>query len=72
VRIQKDKLCGRTLKAYQVWDKPNLNNIFKSYLGYCDLEGLCNSFDYFERLWKKIYNDPTTWSSNVLYHFYIC
>ncbi len=31
-------------------DKPNLDNIFKSYLGYCDLQGLCNSFDYFERL----------------------
>ncbi len=27
-----------------------LDNIFKSYLGYHDLEGLCNSPDYFERL----------------------
>jgi hypothetical protein len=34
VRIQKGKLCGRTLKAYQIQDKPNLDNIFKSYYGY--------------------------------------
>jgi hypothetical protein len=44
------KLCGRTLKAYQIQDKPNLNNIFKSYLDYHDLERLHNSIDYFERL----------------------
>jgi hypothetical protein len=50
VRIQKWKLCGRTLKIYQVWNKPNLDNIFKSYLGYHDLEGLHNSPNYFENL----------------------
>jgi hypothetical protein len=50
VRISKEKLCGRTLKAYQVRDKPNLDNIFKSYLGYRDLGGLRNSPNYFERL----------------------
>jgi hypothetical protein len=43
------------LKVYQVWDKPNLNNIFKIYLGYHDLEGLHNSPDYFESLWKKLF-----------------
>jgi hypothetical protein len=43
VWIQKGKVCGRTLKADQVWDKPNLNDIFKSYLGYHDLEGWHNS-----------------------------
>jgi hypothetical protein len=48
--IQKGKLCGRISKAYKVRDKPKLNTLFKSYLGYCDLEGLHNSFDYFERL----------------------
>jgi hypothetical protein len=47
VWIWKGKLCGKTLKAYQLGGKPNLDNIFKSYLGYHDLEGLCNSFDYF-------------------------
>ncbi len=50
MQIRKGKLCGRTLKVYQVQDKPNVNNIFKSYLGYRDLESLCNSPDYFERL----------------------
>jgi hypothetical protein len=42
---KKKKLCGRTLKAYELQDKPNLDNIFKM-----DWEGLCNSLDYFERL----------------------
>jgi hypothetical protein len=48
--MQKGKLCGKTLKAYQIQDKPNIDNVFKSYLGYCDLGGLHNSLDYFERL----------------------
>jgi hypothetical protein len=51
----KKKLCGRTLKAYQVQNKPNLNNIFKSYLACHDLEGLCNSPNYFERLLKILF-----------------
>ncbi len=55
MQIQKGKLCGRTLKVYQVQNKPNLDNIFKSYLGYRDLEGLHNSFDYFERLQKNLF-----------------
>jgi len=55
VWIRKGKLCDRTFKVYQVQDKPTLNNIFKSYLGCCDLESLCNSFDYFERQWKKVF-----------------
>jgi hypothetical protein len=50
VWIQKGKLCGRTWKTYQIRNKSNLSNTFKSYIGYRDLEGLCNSFDYFERL----------------------
>jgi hypothetical protein len=37
----------KTLKAYQVRNKPNLDDIFKLYLGYYDLEGLHNSPDYF-------------------------
>ncbi len=44
-----------TLKAYKMRNKQNLDNIFKSYLHYRDLEGLHNSLDYFERLWKKIF-----------------
>jgi hypothetical protein len=55
VQIWKGKLCGKTLKTYQICDKPNLNNIFKSYSGYCDLKSLCNSFDYFERLQKNLF-----------------
>jgi hypothetical protein len=43
VRICKGKLNGRSLKAFEVQDKPNLDKIFKSYLKYCDLEGLCIS-----------------------------
>jgi hypothetical protein len=53
VWIWRGKLCGKTLKVYQVQNKPNLDNIFKSYLGYRDLEGLHNSNDYFKRLQKK-------------------
>jgi hypothetical protein len=43
----KRKLCGRKFLTYQVRDKP--------YLGYCDLESLCNLPDYFERLRKKLF-----------------
>jgi hypothetical protein len=42
-------------KTYQIRNKPNLDNIFKSYLGYCDLEGLRNSPNYSENLQKKIF-----------------
>ncbi len=55
MRIQKGKLCGKTLKTYQVWNKSNFDNIFESYLGYNDLEGLCNSPHYFERLLKNLF-----------------
>ncbi len=54
VWLRKRKLCGRTLKAYQVWDKPNLDNIFKSYLSYCDMEGLHNHLIILKGC-KKIY-----------------
>jgi len=54
VWLWKGKLCGRTLKASQVRDNPNLNNIFKSYIDYHDLQCLCNSLDYFERLQKNL------------------
>jgi len=57
MQIQKGKLCGKTLIFFQVRDKPNLNNIFKSYLGYHDLQGLLNSPDYFERLRIFLCND---------------
>jgi len=55
VWIWNGKLCGRTLKVYQVQYKPNLGNIFKPYLNYHYLEILCNSFEYFQRLWKKLF-----------------
>jgi hypothetical protein len=54
-RMENGKLCGITLKVYQVQNKPNLDNIFKLYLSYHDLEGLCNSPDYFQRLRKKLF-----------------
>jgi len=70
VQIRKGKLCGRILKTYQIQNESNLENIFKSYLGYCDLEGLHKSPNYFEKLRKKfICNDSTTWSFNVLIIF---
>jgi hypothetical protein len=72
VQIKEKQLCGRTLKIFKVQNKPNLVNIFKSYLGYHDLQGLCNSHDYFEKLRKKIIcNDQATWYSNIFCHFYI-
>jgi hypothetical protein len=55
VWIWKGKWCGRTLKAFQIQNKPNINKILKSYLGYYDLQGLHNSFDYFENLWKNLF-----------------
>jgi hypothetical protein len=51
----KGKFCGRTSKSSQVQNKPNLDNIFKSYLGYHDLEGLQNLLYYFERLYGRVY-----------------
>jgi hypothetical protein len=39
----------------QVQYKWNLDNIFKSYLGYHDLKILHNSHDYFERLSKNLF-----------------
>ncbi len=53
--IRKGKLCGRILKACQVQNKPNLDNILKSYLSYCDLKSFHNSHDYFERLQKNLF-----------------
>jgi len=50
VWIWKGKLYDKILKVYQVCKKLNLDIIFKSYLSYHDLESLCNSPNYFERL----------------------
>ncbi len=51
----KKTLCGRTLKAFRIQIKPNLDNIFKSYLSYHNLQGLRNSHDSFEKLRKKLF-----------------
>jgi hypothetical protein len=48
--IRKGTLNGRSLKVFEVRDKPNLNNIFKSYLGYCDLKGLHTTPIYLKSL----------------------
>jgi hypothetical protein len=53
VQIRKGKLCGRTLKTYQIRNKPNLNNIFKSYLSYYDLEGVHNAPNYLKKCGKN-------------------
>jgi hypothetical protein len=45
----------QTLNVFKVRYKPNLDNIFKSYIGYHDLQDLCNSFDYFEKLQKNLF-----------------
>jgi hypothetical protein len=71
VCICKGKLNGRSLKDFKVQDKSNLNKIFKSYLRYCDLEGLHASPYYLENLQKKTFYDNTNWPSNILCNFYI-
>jgi hypothetical protein len=55
VLIWKEKLCGKTLKAYQIWNKPNLDSIFKSYLSYCDSEGLRDPHNYLKRFQKHLF-----------------
>ncbi len=49
------KVNGRSLKASQVRDKPNLDKIFKSYLKYCDLEMLRISPNYLENLQNNLF-----------------
>ncbi len=72
MQIQKENLFGKTLKVSPIRNKSNLDNIFKSYLDYFDLESLCNSPNYFERLPKNfICNDWANRSFNILCHFYI-
>jgi hypothetical protein len=51
----KGKFCGGISKSSQVQNKPNLDNIFKSYLGYHDLEGLHNLLYYLKRLYGRVY-----------------
>ncbi len=72
VWIQKGKLCGKTLKAYQVWDKLNLDNIFKSYFSYCDMEGLHNHLIILKGCKKNYLQWFNNLVFNVLCHFYIC
>ena len=55
IRIQKGKLNGRTLKASQVRDQPNLDKNFKSHIGYRDLQALRTSPDYLEGLRKNLF-----------------
>jgi len=69
VRICKGKLNGRSLKAFEVQDKPNLNKIFKSYLGYCDFKKLLPSPYYLKNLQKKNCYDKTNWPSNIICNF---
>jgi len=69
----KGKLCDRTLWIFQVQNKPNLDNILKSYLGYHDLQNLCNSPNYFERLQKNLFIMIKQLGLPTFFcHFYIC
>jgi hypothetical protein len=42
------------VESFQVRDKLNLDNIFKSHLSYHDLQGLHNSLDYLKG-YERIY-----------------
>jgi len=53
--LHKRKLNGRSLKASEVRNKPNLDKIFKTYLGYHDLKMLCTSPNYLENLRKVLF-----------------
>ncbi len=55
VRIRKGKLNGKSLKAFEVQNTPNLDKIFKLYSRYHDLKRLCTSLDYLESLRKKLF-----------------
>jgi len=55
------------LKTFQERNNPNVDNIFKSYLGYHDLQHLSNSPDYFEKL-QKIY---LQWPDNLILQHYL-
>jgi hypothetical protein len=55
VKIRKENFVVEIQNLPQVQNKPNLDNIFKSYLGYHDLEGLHNLLCYFERLYRRVY-----------------
>jgi hypothetical protein len=65
------KLNGRSLKAFEVWDKLNLDKISKSYLGYHDLKRLHTFIDYLESLQFFFCYDKIYWPSNILNFFNI-
>ncbi len=72
MQIRKQKLCRKTFKKFQVQDKPHLDNIFKSYLSYRDLQGLPNSHDYFEKLRNFLFIMIRQLSPPTFFHFCIC
>ncbi len=53
--IHKGKLLGCQFQAHDVINKPNLDVILHSNLGYMDLSGLHTSFDYLSRLRKDVF-----------------
>ncbi len=55
IRIRKGKLLHRTLQAKDVMEKPNLDNILKSDIGYMDLSKLRTSPDYLSQLRKNVF-----------------
>lgn len=64
IRVQKSKLTTRTPKVYEVKDKPNLDEISKSYLIYV----------FFLIIWKDykkkvVCNDSTTWLTYIFVTF---
>ncbi len=72
VCICEGKPIGRSLKVFEIRYQPNLNKIFKSYLGCRDLKGLCISPKYLKSFMKKIIcYDKIDWPSDILCNFYI-
>jgi hypothetical protein len=55
VRIHKGKFLGHQFQARDVINKPNLDVILHSNLGYMDLSGLRTSLDYLSLLRKYVF-----------------
>ncbi len=55
MRICKGKLFGHRLRAHDVINKPNLDVILHSDLGYMNLLELCTSLDYLSQLRKDVF-----------------
>jgi hypothetical protein len=55
VWVYKGKLLGSQLQAHDVINKPNLDVILHSHLGYMDISGLCTPSNYLNRSRKDVF-----------------